>query len=91
MAKSGRKRTRPRRKRHQRGGKLDLRKAIEKTAVEFHIPSYRFAGPGTHLASQIKSVTRQENEDKTGGQENYASQEKTQIVILYFMPIKCFF
>ena len=44
MAKTG-KRKRPLRKR-QRGGKLDFQKAIEKTGIEFHIPSYRFAGPG---------------------------------------------
>ena len=50
MAKTGK---RPRRRR-QRGGKLDFQKAIEKTGIEFHIPTYRYAGPSTHLAKRLK-------------------------------------
>ena len=36
------------------GGKSDIQKAIEKTGIEFHIPSYRYAGPGTHLQKRLK-------------------------------------
>ena len=56
MAKTG-KRTRTktrRKKRRQRGGKFDFQKAIEKTGIEFHIPTYSYAGPGTHLANRLK-------------------------------------
>ena len=54
MAKSGRrKRSRPRRRR-QRGGKFDFQKAIEKTGIEFHLPGYNYAGPGTKLAKRLK-------------------------------------
>ena len=54
MAKTGkRKRSRPRRRR-QRGGKFDFQKAIEKTGIEFHLPGYNFAGPGTKLAKRLK-------------------------------------
>ena len=54
MAKTGkRKRSRPRRRR-QRGGKFDFQKAIEKTGIEFHLPGYNFAGPGTKLAKRMK-------------------------------------
>ena len=57
MAKTGkRKRTRLRRRR-QRGGKFDFQKAIEKTGMEFHIPSCRFAGPGTHMAKRLNDRT----------------------------------
>ena len=55
MAKTGKRtRTRTRRNRRQRGGKFDIQKAIEKTGIEFHIPSYRYAGPGTHLQKRLK-------------------------------------
>ena len=54
MAKTGkRKRSRPRRRR-QRGEKFDFQKAIEKTGIEFHLPGYNFAGPGTKLAKRLK-------------------------------------
>ena len=61
MAKTGWKKTRPRRKRRQRGGKFDLQKAIEKTGIEFHIPSYRFACPWTHLAKHLKHGDKPKN------------------------------
>lgn len=51
MAKTGRKRTRRRR---QRGGKVYLQKAFEKMGVEFHIPCYNYAGPGTRLQKRLK-------------------------------------
>ena len=54
MGKTGKKRTKVRRKRRQHGGKFDLQKAIEKTGIEFHIPSYRYAGPGTHLRKRLQ-------------------------------------
>ena len=61
MAKTGkRKRSRPRRRR-QRGGKFDFQKAIEKTGMEFHIPSYRFAVPGTKLAERLKRGDKPKN------------------------------
>ena len=54
MAKTGKRtRTRTRRKR-QRGGKFDVQKAIEKTGIEFHLPGYNYAGPGTRLAKRFK-------------------------------------
>ena len=54
MAKTGRKKTRVRRKRRQRGGKFDLQKAIEKTGIEFHLPGFNYAGPGIHLQKRLK-------------------------------------
>ena len=49
MGKTGkRKRSRPGRRR-QRGGKFDFQKGIE-----FHLPGYNFAGPGTKLAKRLK-------------------------------------
>ena len=33
----------------QRGGTLDLQKALAKTGIEFHWPGYQYMGPGTHL------------------------------------------
>ena len=59
MAKTGkRKRTRLRRRRQRRGGEeFNFQKAIEKTGMEFHIPSYRFAGPGTHMAKRLNGRT----------------------------------
>ena len=58
-AKTGkRKRTRLRRRRQRRGGEeFNFQKAIEKTGMEFHIPSYRFAGPGTHMAKRLNGRT----------------------------------
>ena len=53
MAKTGKKK-RVRRKKRQRGGKFDLQKLIEKTGKEFHIPSYQYAGPGTHLRKRLQ-------------------------------------
>ena len=47
-----------RRKRRQRGGKLDLQKLIEKPGREFHIPGYAYAGPGTHLEKRLKRGDR---------------------------------
>ena len=53
MGKTGkRKRSRPRRR--QQGGKFVFQKAIEKTGIEFHLPGYNFAGPGTKLAKRMK-------------------------------------
>ena len=43
-----------RRKKRQRGGKFDIQKAIDKTGIEFHIPGYNFAGPGTKLQKRLK-------------------------------------
>ena len=57
MAKTGK---RPRRRR-KRGGKLDFQKAIGKTGIEFHIPTYRYAGPGTHLAKRLKRGDKPKN------------------------------
>ena len=36
-----------------RGGKLDLQKALSKTGIEFHLPGYQFAGPGTKLQKRL--------------------------------------
>ena len=63
MAKTG-KRTRTkthRRKRRQRGGKFDFQKAIEKTGIEFHIPTYSYAGPGTRLPKRLKRGNKPKN------------------------------
>ena len=61
MATTGkRKRSTPRRRR-QRGGKFDFQKAVEKPGMEFHIPSYRFAGPGTKLAKRLKRGDKSKN------------------------------
>ena len=42
-------------------GKLDFQKAIGKTGIEFHIPSYHYAGPGTHLAKRLKRYDKPKN------------------------------
>ena len=47
------KRRRRQQRRKQRGGKLDLQKAIAKTDIEFHIPGYQYAGPGTKLKKRL--------------------------------------
>ena len=58
MAKTGRRRqkvvnrTKGKRK-PVRGGQLDLQKALAKTGIEFHLPGYQFAGPGTHLQKRL--------------------------------------
>ena len=44
----------PKRRRRQRGGKLDLQKLIKKTGIEFHWPGYQYMGPGTHLDKRLK-------------------------------------
>ena len=36
-----------------RGGKVDLQKALAKTGIEFHLPGYQFAGPGTKLQKRL--------------------------------------
>ena len=41
-------------KRSQRGGKLDLQKALAKTGIEFHWPGYQYMGPGTQLQKRLK-------------------------------------
>ena len=38
----------------QRGGKLDVQKALAKTGIEFHWPGYQYMGPGTHLEKRLK-------------------------------------
>ena len=38
----------------QRGGKMDLQKALAKTGIEFHWPGYQYMGPGTHLEKRLK-------------------------------------
>ena len=43
-----------RKKRRQRGGKLDLQKALSKTGIEFHWPGYQYMGPGTKLEKRLK-------------------------------------
>jgi len=53
MAKTGKKKS-VRRKQRQHGGKFDLQKAIEKTGIEFHLPSYQYAGPGTRLKKRLQ-------------------------------------
>ena len=42
------------RRTRQRGGKLDLQKALAKTGIEFHWPGYQYMGPGTHLEKRLK-------------------------------------
>ena len=57
---SGRRKRRTRKSRgvtkkgRQRGGKLDLQKALAKTGIEFHWPGYQYMGPGTHLEKRLK-------------------------------------
>ena len=41
-------------KRRQRGGKLELQKALSKTGIEFHWPGYQYMGPGTKLEKRLK-------------------------------------
>ena len=56
MAKTGQRRRLSRIKRNRktvRGGKLDLQKALSKTGIEFHLPGYQFAGPGTKLEKRL--------------------------------------
>ena len=58
MAKTGQRRQKSRtkgrkRKKPVRGGKFDLQKALAKTGIEFHLPGYQFAGPGTHLQKRL--------------------------------------
>ena len=43
-----------RRRYKQRGGKLDLQKALASTGIEFHWPGYQYMGPGTHLEKRLK-------------------------------------
>ena len=43
-----------RRKRQQRGWGVDVQKLITKLPFEFHIPGYRYAGPGTKLKKRLK-------------------------------------
>ena len=43
-----------RRRSKQRGGKLDLQKALTSTGTEFHWPGYQYMGPGTHLEKRLK-------------------------------------
>ena len=50
---SGRAKRRTRRTR-QRGGKLDLQKALAKTGIAFHWPGYQYMGPGTKLEKRLK-------------------------------------
>ena len=38
----------------QRGGKVDLQKALAKTGIEFHWPGYQYMGPGTKLEKRLK-------------------------------------
>lgn len=35
------------------GGFLDIQKWLGKTGIEFHLPGYEFAGPGTHLKKRL--------------------------------------
>ena len=47
-------RSRQRRLRSQRGGKLfDVQKLLNKTGMEFHWPGYQYMGPGTHLKKRL--------------------------------------
>ena len=47
-------RSRQRRRRSQRGGKLfDVQKLLNKTGMEFHWPGYQYMGPGTHLKKRL--------------------------------------
>ena len=45
--------TRKRSRRRHRGGKFDIQKALSKTGIEFHIPGYQYAGPGTKLKKRL--------------------------------------
>ena len=42
------------RRTRQRGGKMDVQKALAKTGMEFHWPGYQYMGPGTHLEKRLK-------------------------------------
>ena len=54
MARTTRKRkTSSKRRRRQWGGKLDVQKLLSKTGIEFHIPGYHYAGPGTQLTKRL--------------------------------------
>ena len=56
MAKTGQRRRLSRTKRNRktiRGEKVDLQKAMSKTGIEFHLPGYQFAGPGTKLQKRL--------------------------------------
>ena len=39
--------------RPQRGGRLDVQKALSKTGIEFHWPGYQYMGPGTKLEKRL--------------------------------------
>ena len=61
MANTGKRKRSRRRRKRRRGGKFDVQKAVEKTGMEFHIPSYQFAGPGTKLAKRLKGSDKPKN------------------------------
>ena len=44
----------PKRRKRQRGGRLDLQKVLKKTGIEFHWPGYQYMGLGTHLEKRLK-------------------------------------
>ena len=47
-------RSRRRRRRSQRGGKLfDVQNLLNKKGIEFHWPGYQYMGPGTHLKKRL--------------------------------------
>ena len=55
MVRTGKQRRRSQRKNKSiRGGKLDIQKALSKTGIEFHLPGYQFAGPGTKLQKRLQ-------------------------------------
>ena len=54
MVRTGKKSCKRTRKRRQKGAKVDLQKAIAKTGIESHIPTYNYAGPGTRLEKRLK-------------------------------------
>ena len=43
-----------RRKRQQQGWGVDVQKLITKLPFEFHLPGYRYVGPGTKLKERLK-------------------------------------
>ena len=56
MAKTGSKKTtrqKRQKRRRQRGEKFDIQKAMSKTGIEFIIPGYQYAGPGTRLEKRL--------------------------------------
>ena len=51
--KTQRRKGQTRKRRRQRGGKVDIQNLLSKTGIEFHWPGYQYLGPGTKLEKRL--------------------------------------